>query len=113
MPDARISSAGLMLYLDISASESARMAAEIHDGSMVFPIMRTDATIIPMTAAWMPLSMALMAVDFLRAGTNCDRETVRTAGGVNMAIVAQMAPVIPVSLYPMKVAEMKIGPGVI
>ena len=89
------------------------MATETIDTEIVCPIVTAEAKIIPITAARIAFMAAFTRVDWFSVLTKRDNNTVKTIGGVNMAMVANNAPMIPATLYPMKVAVMNIGPGVI
>lgn len=85
------------------------MATETIDTEIVCPIVTAEAKIIPITAARTAFMAAFTRVDWFSVLTKRDNNTVKTIGGVNMAMVANNAPMIPATLYPMKVAVMNMG----
>ncbi len=113
MPAPGMRKTGSSLYRIASSKKTQNNNPDCSENPLLCIIVNAAAEIIPIMAGRKPLKIAAMAAEFLIFSKYWVQVIISNPGGKNIASVAFSAPQKPASLYPMKVALIRIGPGVI
>ena len=112
MPPAKTKITSILNHLT-AIKAAAAIAKAAGDFMVAFESCKMTTASMPTKEARTPAKAPLTAFKFLTCTNNSVNISVITNDGENMANVANVAPNKPPILYPIKVAVIKNGPGVI